>query len=198
FDGNDYSYWKTRMTIFISLDYKLWNIITNGLEILTKIVNSPKVIKLDNEYNEHDYKLFQLNAKTKHVILCALSPSEFNRVSSLDSAKELWDRLMITYEGTNQKQVICYECDKPGHIRPDCPRLKKRKDNLKKKAMIATWSDSDDSSSDDGEENEEVTNIAFTAIEDYNEVRNSCLSFSEIKCEYDDLIDVLNDLNKEY
>ncbi|GAV63839.1 UBN2 domain-containing protein, partial [Cephalotus follicularis] len=30
------------------------------------------------------------------------SPSEFNRVSSLDFAKEMWDRLMITYEGTNK------------------------------------------------------------------------------------------------
>ncbi|GAV77517.1 UBN2 domain-containing protein, partial [Cephalotus follicularis] len=30
------------------------------------------------------------------------SPSEFNHVSSLDSAKEMWDRLMVTYEGTNQ------------------------------------------------------------------------------------------------
>ncbi|GAV84673.1 LOW QUALITY PROTEIN: UBN2 domain-containing protein, partial [Cephalotus follicularis] len=37
-----------------------------------------------------------------HVIFYALSPSEFNRVSSLDSAKEMWDRLMVTYEGTNQ------------------------------------------------------------------------------------------------
>ncbi|GAV80505.1 LOW QUALITY PROTEIN: UBN2 domain-containing protein, partial [Cephalotus follicularis] len=36
-----------------------------------------------------------------HVIFCALSPSEFNRVLSLDS-KEMWDRLMVTYEGTNK------------------------------------------------------------------------------------------------
>ncbi|GAV59147.1 UBN2 domain-containing protein, partial [Cephalotus follicularis] len=28
--------------------------------------------------------------------------SEFNRVSSLDSAKEMWDRLMVTYKGINQ------------------------------------------------------------------------------------------------
>ncbi|GAV77052.1 UBN2 domain-containing protein, partial [Cephalotus follicularis] len=37
-----------------------------------------------------------------HVVFYALSPSEFNRVSSLDSVKEMWDRLMVTYEGTNQ------------------------------------------------------------------------------------------------
>ncbi|GAV61588.1 zf-CCHC domain-containing protein/UBN2 domain-containing protein [Cephalotus follicularis] len=51
----------------------------------------------------------------------------------------------------DEKEVICYECDKLGHIRQDCPKLKKKKDKVKKKAMIATWSDSDDSSSDDEE-----------------------------------------------
>ncbi|GAV70029.1 DUF4219 domain-containing protein/UBN2 domain-containing protein [Cephalotus follicularis] len=103
FDGNNYSYWKSCMTIFIqSLDYQLWNIITNGPEIPTKLVDGQSILKMNNEFNDHDYKLLQLNAKEKHVIFCALNPSEFNRVSSLDSAKEMWDRLMVTYEGTNQ------------------------------------------------------------------------------------------------
>ncbi|GAV67505.1 LOW QUALITY PROTEIN: zf-CCHC domain-containing protein/DUF4219 domain-containing protein, partial [Cephalotus follicularis] len=200
FDGNNYSY-KTRMAIFIqSLDYQLWNIITNGPEIPTKIVDGQRVLKLDNEYNDHGYKLLQLNAKAKHMIFCTLSPSEFNRVSSLDSAKEMWDRLMVTYEDTSkeekeEKEVICYECDKPGHIRPECPKLKKKKD--KKKAMIATWSDSDESSSED-EESEEVTNISFMAMEDDCEVTTSSLSYNELQCEYDELLDVLKDLNREY
>ncbi|GAV79195.1 UBN2 domain-containing protein [Cephalotus follicularis] len=102
------------MTIFIqSLDYQLWNIITNGPEIPTKIVDGQRILKMNNDvgsleggatndFNDHDYKLLQLNAKAKRVIFCALSPSEFNRVSSLDSAKEMWNRLMVTYEGTNQ------------------------------------------------------------------------------------------------
>ncbi|GAV71494.1 UBN2 domain-containing protein, partial [Cephalotus follicularis] len=78
------------MTIFIqSLDYQLWNIITNGPEIPTKIVDGQRVLKLNNEYNDHDFKLLQLNAKAKNVIFCALSPSEFNRVSSLDFTKEI-------------------------------------------------------------------------------------------------------------
>ncbi|GAV61491.1 UBN2 domain-containing protein, partial [Cephalotus follicularis] len=74
----------------------------NGPENPTKIVDGQRVLKLNNEYNDHDFKLLQLNTKAKHVIFCALSPSEFNRVSSLDSVKEMWDRLMVTYEGTNQ------------------------------------------------------------------------------------------------
>ncbi|GAV76501.1 LOW QUALITY PROTEIN: UBN2 domain-containing protein, partial [Cephalotus follicularis] len=42
-----------------------------------------------------------LNAKAKHVIICALNSNEFNRVSSCATAK-MWDRLEVTYEGTNQ------------------------------------------------------------------------------------------------
>uniref|UniRef100_A0A2N9F279 CCHC-type domain-containing protein n=1 Tax=Fagus sylvatica TaxID=28930 RepID=A0A2N9F279_FAGSY len=35
-------------------------------------------------------------------LYCALDPNEFNRVSSCDSTKEIWDKLEVTYEGTNQ------------------------------------------------------------------------------------------------
>ncbi|GAV66436.1 UBN2 domain-containing protein, partial [Cephalotus follicularis] len=42
------------------------------------------------------------NAKAKHVIICAINSSEFNRVSSCNSAKEMWDRVEVTYEGMNQ------------------------------------------------------------------------------------------------
>ncbi|GAV76430.1 UBN2 domain-containing protein, partial [Cephalotus follicularis] len=64
---------------------------------------------------------------------------------------------------------------------PDCPKLKKKKD--KKKAMITTWSDIDDSSSDE-DENEEIANIAFMAMEDENEVCSSTLSYNDLQNEY--------------
>ncbi|GAV62783.1 LOW QUALITY PROTEIN: UBN2 domain-containing protein, partial [Cephalotus follicularis] len=93
-----------------------------------------------------------------------------------------------------EKEVIHYECNKPGHIRLDCPKYKKKE---KKKAMIATWSDSDDSSLDE-HENEEIANIAFIAIENDNEVCSSFLNYNDLLSEYNELIGVLNDLNKEY
>ncbi|GAV90306.1 zf-CCHC domain-containing protein/UBN2 domain-containing protein, partial [Cephalotus follicularis] len=89
-----------------------------------------------------------------------------------------------------EKEVICYECNKPGHIKSDCPKDKK-------KAMIATWSDINDSSSDENE-NEEIANIACMAIEDDNEVCSSSPSYNDLLSEYNELIDVLNDLSKEY
>uniref|UniRef100_A0A2N9HLR4 CCHC-type domain-containing protein n=1 Tax=Fagus sylvatica TaxID=28930 RepID=A0A2N9HLR4_FAGSY len=36
------------------------------------------------------------------TLYCALDPIEYNRVSGCDSAKEIWDKLEVTYEGTNQ------------------------------------------------------------------------------------------------
>ncbi|KAH9801519.1 hypothetical protein KPL71_001066 [Citrus sinensis] len=61
-----------------------------------------------------------------------------------------------------KKEVIkCYEYKKPGHIRTECPILNK----LKKRAMVATWDDSDEETSDD-EEHQEMTNLALMAIGD--------------------------------
>ncbi|GAV76804.1 UBN2 domain-containing protein, partial [Cephalotus follicularis] len=59
-------------------------------------------LKPRSSYTDDDRKKVQLNAKAKHVIICALNSNEFNRVSSCATAKEMWDRLEVTYEGTNQ------------------------------------------------------------------------------------------------
>ncbi|GAV84135.1 UBN2 domain-containing protein, partial [Cephalotus follicularis] len=61
-----------------------------------------KTLKPRSSYTDDDRKKVQLNAKVNHVIICALNSNEFNRVSSCATAKEMWDRLEVTYEGTNQ------------------------------------------------------------------------------------------------
>ncbi|XP_022157467.1 uncharacterized protein LOC111024159 [Momordica charantia] len=66
-------------------------------------------------------------------------------------------------EKSKKDEVICYKCKKPGHIRTDCPLLKSSKKS-KKKAMKATWDDSDESGSES--ENEEVVNFCFMAHSD--------------------------------
>ncbi|XVE50254.1 hypothetical protein DITRI_Ditri01bG0147100 [Diplodiscus trichospermus] len=46
--------------------------------------------------------------------------------------------------------IVCYECKKSGHIKYECPLLKKQNEKKpKKKAIMATWSNSDDSNDDD-------------------------------------------------
>ncbi|GAV82399.1 UBN2 domain-containing protein, partial [Cephalotus follicularis] len=91
------------MTIFLqSLDYQLWHIIVNGPRMPTRTIDGIVSPKPENEYNDNDFRLLQLNSKAKHVLFCAVGPNEFNRISSCDSAKEMWDLLEVTYEGTNQ------------------------------------------------------------------------------------------------
>ncbi|GAV61636.1 zf-CCHC domain-containing protein, partial [Cephalotus follicularis] len=52
-------------------------------------------------------------------------------------------------ESSKIEEIICYECNKPGHYKSDCPRVKKKDQFKKKKAMLATWDDSDELSSDE-------------------------------------------------
>ncbi|GAV68166.1 zf-CCHC domain-containing protein/DUF4219 domain-containing protein/UBN2 domain-containing protein, partial [Cephalotus follicularis] len=107
FDGINYSFWKTKMTIFLqSLDYQLWHIIVNGPRMPTRTIDGVVSPKPKNEYNDNDFRMLQLNSKAKHVLFCAVGPNEFNRISSCDSAKQMWDLLEVTYEGTNQYELF--------------------------------------------------------------------------------------------
>ncbi|GAV79558.1 UBN2 domain-containing protein, partial [Cephalotus follicularis] len=91
------------MTIFLqSLDFQLWHIVVNGPRMPTRTIEGVVSPKPENEYNDNDFRMLQLNSKAKHVLFCAVGPNEFNRISSCDSAKEIWDLLEVTYEGTNQ------------------------------------------------------------------------------------------------
>ena len=37
-----------------------------------------------------------------NIMQCALHPTEFSRVFSCATAKEMWDRLQVIYEGTSE------------------------------------------------------------------------------------------------
>ena len=43
-----------------------------------------------------------MNAMAKYLLTCASSKSEYDKIISCDSTKEIWDRLQVLYEGTDQ------------------------------------------------------------------------------------------------
>ncbi|KAH9659187.1 Integrase catalytic domain-containing protein [Citrus sinensis] len=94
----------------------------------------------------------------------------------------------------NQKEkkesITCYKCKKPGHIRSECPLLNK----LKKKAMVATWDNSDEEMSGD-EEHQEMTNLALMAIEE--ESLDGVDKVSDLST-YDELHDAFKELHDEW
>ncbi|MQL77002.1 hypothetical protein Taro_009387 [Colocasia esculenta] len=94
FDGEDYTYWKTRMEYFLQgLDYQIWSIVEEGDLLVTNE---------RDKWTEDDKKKISLNCKAKSILCYALSKKEFNRISACKSAMEMWEKLRITYEGTDK------------------------------------------------------------------------------------------------
>ena len=97
-------------------------------------------------------------------------------------------------EKDKEQPLICYECKKSRHFKSECPQLKKGPKKYKKKAMMATWSGSDDSSFEE-EDSTEQANLCLMAHE--NEVNfetPSGFTFEELHEAFYDLIDELKKL----
>ena len=79
FDGNNYDYWKTRMSAHLkAMSRKLWRIVNDGYIIL----DAKNLTPVDKE-NE------VLNDLGVNVLFSALDVSEFNRVKSLTNANDI-------------------------------------------------------------------------------------------------------------
>ncbi|XP_012575063.2 uncharacterized protein [Cicer arietinum] len=83
----------------------------SGIDILDAVENGPYIPKIagtDNsmiikpraDWSDDDKKKVGFNAKAKNIITSALCAEEFFRVSNCKSAKEMWDILQETHEGT--------------------------------------------------------------------------------------------------
>jgi len=104
FDGNDYPYWKTRMIIYLqALDYEIWEIVNDGPFMpTTKNEEGEEIPKPSSYWTELEKKKMFLNSKAMNALFCTLDKKEFHRVSSCESAYEIWKKLEVVYEGTNQ------------------------------------------------------------------------------------------------
>ncbi|VFQ68779.1 unnamed protein product [Cuscuta campestris] len=103
FDGTNYSYWKERMRIFIqSNDYKLWLIVKNGCGVPMKKVGEVDVPKTEEEFTDEDCKKMELNAKAINMIYCGVNADDYCKISRCETAKQMWEKLEVTYEGTAQ------------------------------------------------------------------------------------------------
>jgi hypothetical protein len=89
FDGEDYGFWSHKMrSHLLSLHPSIWEIVENGMHFDS--TDSPMFI------NEQIHK----NAQTTTVLLASLCRDEYHKVSGLDNAKQIWDTLKISHEGT--------------------------------------------------------------------------------------------------
>ena len=100
-------------------------------------------------------------------------------------------------ETNPSNELRCFECKKLGHIRSDCPQLKRKdhKENKVKKKALAAWSEEELSSSEDSQD-EEVANVCFMTKLDDKVTSKFSNSISEFT--FEELHDAFNELLEEY
>jgi hypothetical protein len=98
FDGEDYSFWSHKMRSHLfSLHPSIWEIVENGMHFDS--TDNPIFI------NEKIHK----NAQATTILLASLCRDEYNKVSGLDNAKQIWDTLKISHEGNDATMITKME-----------------------------------------------------------------------------------------
>jgi hypothetical protein len=91
FNGTNLSFWKVRMRTYImALGEDVWDVVDIGYVKPVVLANKDEKIE------------FSFNSKAMNVILTGLVEEEFVKVMHLGTAKEMWDKLISSYEG-NEK-----------------------------------------------------------------------------------------------
>ena len=99
FDGSDYDYWKVRMPAYLlSLGSEVWEICVD-----------PDYVNLAVRTTELQVRRHEVNSKAYNALIACLSRPEFDRVSDLLTAREIWTRLANFHEGTNHVKSRLYE-----------------------------------------------------------------------------------------
>ncbi|XP_009787967.1 uncharacterized protein [Nicotiana sylvestris] len=85
-------------------DSELRDVICDGPFVPTKNLGDPAVAipKTRKEFNEADIKAIEKNFRAKKFLVCGIGLDEYNRISSCQSTKEIWEALQTAHEETTQ------------------------------------------------------------------------------------------------
>jgi hypothetical protein len=88
FSATNFTFWKVRMITYImDLGVDVWDVVEIGY--VKQIVLASKDDKLE----------FCFNTKAMNAILSGLAETEFVKVMHLEFSKEMWEKLISSYEG---------------------------------------------------------------------------------------------------
>ncbi|KAE8693144.1 hypothetical protein F3Y22_tig00110819pilonHSYRG00446 [Hibiscus syriacus] len=123
-----------------------------------------KSTKDESDSNDDDDEEMALFAKRFRKMMRPYQGRKFKRNEGLKN------------EPKEKDPIICYECKKPGHVKYDCPQLKKKGQSKNKhKAHVATWSDEEGSD----EEEQEVANLCLMAFGEDSKGKEHCYKARE-------------------
>jgi len=94
FEGLNCPIWKVKMTVFLQ-----------SLEsYVVKAITKPFAVPNGDEdrWSDITVKEFETNTKAQYALLQALNDNDISRVINYKSAYEIWNNLVVIYEGTSQ------------------------------------------------------------------------------------------------
>ena len=108
FDGSNYAFWKVCMRAFIC---SINESVRDAVDIGWTRLEAAK-----SKWDKAALAIANTNSKALNAIFCGVSPNEFHRISHVTIAKEAWQILETTYEGTKkvkdtklQMLTTCFE-----------------------------------------------------------------------------------------
>ncbi|XP_065638325.1 uncharacterized protein LOC136071215 [Quercus suber] len=108
FDSNNYAFWKIHMRAFLcSIDDVVWDAVEVGWTRpeATKSTWDKAALAAANANSKALNAILcgaNANSKVLNAIFCGVSPEKFHRISHITVAKEAWEILETTYEGTKK------------------------------------------------------------------------------------------------
>ena len=94
FNGSNYAFWKVQMRAFLcSIDKAVQDAVEIGWI-------RPEAAK--STWDKAAFAASNANSKALNAIFCSVSLDEFHRISHITIAKEAWQILETTYEGTKK------------------------------------------------------------------------------------------------
>ena len=89
FNRNNSIFWKTRTGSYLqSLGAYVWVIVEGGYQYLASIPTDAMT-----------RKKYEMNAKAVNALLGSLTELEFVKVMQLNTTKEIWEKIILSYEG---------------------------------------------------------------------------------------------------
>ena len=80
------------------IDPQMWKLVLKGYTLLEGTTEMP----LSTLQIKENGRLEALDSKAMSILYCRLNGTEFNRISSCKTSTDIWIRLEVTHEGTNE------------------------------------------------------------------------------------------------
>ncbi|GJU41598.1 hypothetical protein Tco_1194555 [Tanacetum coccineum] len=104
FESDGFIYWKNRFKTYVKSKDHLWHVIIDGdfPPIQNNLETKKDEVVPFHKQNDDLKKKLAKNNEAKMIIYNALPRKEYERIFMCQTAKEIWDTLLITHQGNNQ------------------------------------------------------------------------------------------------